>query len=65
MSGSVREWSVGPPGFVGEVGRSSQMSGSGRKAPQISGSSQDTLSDIREWSGVVGRPPCMSWSVRE
>ena len=38
MSGScwealqdVREWSEGPPGFPGVVGRPSRMSGSGRE----------------------------------
>ena len=28
----VREWSVGPPGCLGLVGRPSQMSGSGQVA---------------------------------
>ena len=35
----VREWSGGPPGCPGMVGRPSWMSSSGREA----------LSDVREW----------------
>ena len=36
-----RDWSGGPPGYPGEVGRPFRMTGSGREA----------LSDDREWSG--------------
>ena len=38
--GDIREWSAGPPGCSGVVGRPSRMYGSDRKA----------LQDIREWS---------------
>ena len=38
---NVREWSGGLPGCLGVVGRTSQMSGSGR----------EDLPDVREWSG--------------
>ena len=40
------EWSEGPPGCSGVVGRPSRMSGSGREAFQ----------DVREWTG--GPPGC-------
>ena len=64
MSGSgpeavsdIWEWSGGPPGCLGVVGRTFRMSGKGREA----------LPDVREWSeglpgcpGVVGRPSLMS-----
>ena len=53
----VQEWSGGPPGSSGVIGRSSRMSGSGREA----------LRYVLEWSadhpgrprcqGVVGRRP--------
>ena len=53
----VREWSGGPSGCPGEVGRPFRMSGSGRKP----------FPDIQEWLGdppgslrVVGRPSQMS-----
>ena len=76
MSGSgqmalpdVREWSDGPTGCPGVVGRPSQMYGSVWKAiPDV----REALSDVREWlkgslgySGVVGRPSRMSTSGRE
>ena len=40
----IQEWSVGPPGCLGMVGRPSLMSGSGREA----------LPDVREF---LGGPP--------
>ena len=50
----IHEWSGGPPGCSGVVGRPSRMSGSGLEA----------LPDVSVWSGVhtrclrlVGRPP--------
>ena len=54
MSGSgreaipdVREWSGGPPGCPGVVGRPSRMSGSG----------QEALPNVRAWSR--GHPECL------
>ena len=54
MSGSGREtlpdvweWSGDPPGCPGVVGRPSQMSGSGRETPRMSGSGWEVFSDVR------------------
>ena len=62
----VREWSAGPPGCSGVVGRpfgmyrsgweTFQMSGSGQEASWMSGSGRLALLDVREWSG--GPPEC-------
>ena len=51
----VREWSGGPSGCLGGVGRPTQMSVSGREAHP----------DVREWSRVVVSPSWMSGSGRE
>ena len=40
---NIQEWSGGPPGSLGEVGRLSLMFGSG----------QEALLEVREWSVVV------------
>ena len=58
----VREWSGGPPGCAGVVGRPSRMSGSGREACRISGSGRKAIPNVWEWSGG---PPQMSRSGRE
>ena len=60
MSGSgqealpnVREWSGGPPGCPGVVGMSSQMSGSGQESLS---DVREALPDVRVWSR--GPPGC-------
>ena len=45
-SPTIQEWSGGPPGSPGVVGRLSRMTGSGQVA----------LPDVREWLG--GPPGC-------
>ena len=74
----MSEWSGGPPGCSGVVGRSSWMSGSGREAlPKVRewlvvvSSSGTTLPYIQEWlrsppryPRVVGRPSRMSGNGR-
>ena len=62
----VREWSGGPPGCLGVVGRPSQMSGSGRESlPDVWGGrealpdvwgGQEALLHVRKWLGVL--PGC-------
>ena len=47
----VWEWSGGPAGFLGVVGRPSQMTGSGRRLSRISGIYREAHPDVREWSG--------------
>ena len=75
----VLEWSVGPPGCLGVVGRPSWVTGSGPDTPRrsrmiyrMSGSGRDALQDVREWlrgptgcPGVVLIPSRMSGSGRE
>ena len=64
MSGSdrqaipdFREWSRGPLGSLGVVGRPSRMFGSGRDAlPNVRGV-REALQDVRKWSGDP--PECM------
>ena len=51
----VREWSGGPPGFLGVDGRPSRISGCGRKDHP----------DVWDWSGVIGMPSRRSRSGRE
>ena len=61
----ILEWSGGPPGCPGVVGRPSRLSGSGRKsltggreafvdvqeALPLSKGGRKALPDVREWSG--------------
>ena len=68
----IQEQSEGPPGFPGEVGRPSRISGRGRRPILMSGSAREALLDLREWSdstsgcpGVVGRPSRLFGSGRE
>ena len=68
----VREWSGGPQGYLGVVGRPSRRSGSGREALKIIWEWSGTLPDVRDWSGfppgcpgVVGKPYRRSGSGRE
>ena len=76
MSGSgrkalpnVREWSIGPTGCPGVLGRPFRMFA---RPSRMSGSGRNSLPDVRKWSvvppgfpGVVGRPSRMSRSGRE
>ena len=69
MSECGREWSGGPPGCPGVVGRPSRMFGGGQEALS---DVREALPDVREWSGsspkcpgVVAKPSWMSGSGRE
>ena len=51
-SGVPPEWSEGPPGCPRVVGKTTQMTGSGRKSLP---SGLEALPDVREWSGAPPR----------
>ena len=68
MSGSgredlpdIREWSGGPPGYPGVVGRPSRISRSGQETPRMSLCGWEALPDVREWWEAL--PVVREWSV--